>query len=288
MVRRPTLLYLGLAASLLGACGSRDATIAAKVNGHDVPVASVRAALQRDAGAERNFDGGREASVRALERVIDQELLVQAALDARLERDPEVAQALESARRHVLAQAYIDRASAGAGDGSTGSEVDDFYRRNPALFSERRIYRFQEMTVEGPAEKLASLKDQVGSAVRVEDVAAWLRSRNVPFTLATSTRPAEQVPFNYLNRLASMKDGELALLPTQAGVSVLQLIQSQEAPLTEAQAAPRIERFLASRRRLQGAEETLVRLRSKARIEYQGEFRPPRQEVSLFISRGRN
>src|SRR4051812_45936051 len=175
-------------AAALAACGvAEDDPVAAKVNGHGVPISSVRSALERDAATERGREAtaerGREASTRALERVIDQELLVQAALDAHLERDPRVAEALDSARRHVLAQAYIDRASAGAGD-SNADDVAEFYRNNPALFSARRIYRFQELAVEGPTEKVSALQDPLRAFKTVDDMAAWLRTRNVSFSMA--------------------------------------------------------------------------------------------------------
>jgi hypothetical protein len=64
-------------------------------------------------------------------------------------------------------------------------------------------------------------------------------------------------------------------------------VQSQQAALTEQQAEPLIERFLASRRRLQMAEEAVGRLRAKAKIVYGDEGRPGRHETSQrgFVSR---
>jgi EpsD family peptidyl-prolyl cis-trans isomerase len=277
------------AAFLLASCGAdqspQAARVAVKVNGKPVPMSRVQAALERGA-AERGRDADRGREAKALERAIDQELLVQAATRAKLERDPQVAQALDGARRQILAQAYIDRAVSGAGD-SNPDEQREFYAGNPALFSERRIYRFQEVAVEGPSEKLGALKDQVAGARGMEDLAAWLRARNLAFNMTTATKPAEQVPLNFLPRLAAMKDGELAVFPTPGGASILQLLQSQQAALTEQQAEPLIERFLLGRRRLQMAEEAVGRLRAKAKIVYQGEFRPGRQETSQrgFVSR---
>jgi hypothetical protein len=50
-------------------------------------------------------------------------------------------------------------------------------------------------------------------------------------------------------------------------------VHAEGAPLTEQQAAPLIEQFLAGRKRLETAAAEVRRLRELATIEYVGEFK---------------
>jgi EpsD family peptidyl-prolyl cis-trans isomerase len=229
----------------------------ARVNGSAI---SMREALDAGPGAAQ-----------ALEKVIERELLVQQALAARLDRDPEVAQSIEDARREVLAQAWLERA-AGAAGGASRDEVRAFYRENPALFAERRIYRLRSLSVWAPAEAVEVLRAEVARAHQLDEVAAWLRSRGAKYSVDSLTQPSEQLPLAFLPRLARMKPGEIAFFSTPLGASVIQLAHAEPAPLAESQAAPLIEQFLAGRRRLEAAAVEVKRLREIAAIEYLGEF----------------
>jgi len=105
------------------------------------------------------------------------------------------------------------------------------------------------------------------------ELAAWLRSRDAGFTALNVTQPAEQVPLAQLPELARMKEGEIAVFATPSGVSVVQLVHAEEAPLSEEQAAPVIEQFLAARKRMELAAAELRKLRDGARIEYVGQIK---------------
>lgn len=212
------------------------------------------------------------SATQALEKIIDRELLVQKALAAGLERDPQVAQQIDHARRSLLAQAYLDRAAAALPRSST-EEVRAFYAENPALFGERRIYRLRELAVSVPAELVEVLRAEAARATDLDEVAAWLQARNARFTIATLTQPAEQVPLAQLPQLARMKEGDIAVFAAPPGVSVVQLVQVQEAPLSEQQAAPLIEQFLVARKRMELAAAEVRRLRDGARIEYVGDIK---------------
>jgi len=90
-----------------------------------------------------------------------------------------------------------------------------------------------------------------------------------------------------LPRVFEMREGQIAMIPTSRGASVVQLLQAQEASLSEQQAAPIIERYLHSRKQLAVAQAEVRRLREQARIEYVGEFDAPRaQPASSTTSRG--
>jgi EpsD family peptidyl-prolyl cis-trans isomerase len=253
------LVGLALLVSLVGGCERASASkpgapvVIAKVNGSEI--------LARDA-----------TGAQGLEKIIDRELLVQKALAARLERDPQVAQSIDNARRQLLAQAYLERAAA-AVPSSTPEEVRRFYAGNPALFAERRIYRLRELAVSAPAELVDVLRAEAARARDLEEVAAWLRSRNARFSVFNTTQPAEQLPLSQLPELARMNEGEIRVFATPPGASVVQLLHTEDAPLSEQQAAPVIEQFLAARKRMELAAAEVRRLRDGARIEYVGDIK---------------
>jgi EpsD family peptidyl-prolyl cis-trans isomerase len=260
------LLFLAPAGCERAAADRPGTQLAAKVNGTEISVHQVRV------GSAGSVPGSAQ---QALEKVIDRELLVQKALAAKLDRDPQVVQAIENARRQLLAQAYIERSVsvASAAAGSTRDEVRAFYAENPALFAERRIYRLRELTVSAPAEMIDVLRAEAAKARDLDEVGAWLRARNAKYSVDAVQQPAEQLPLSFLPRLSSMKPGEIAVFATPLGASVIQLVHAEEAPLTEPQAAPLIEQFLAGRRRLETAAAEVKRLREVATIEYLGEFK---------------
>jgi EpsD family peptidyl-prolyl cis-trans isomerase len=266
-----TLLFIAMLAVPATGCekAAADRPAAqpvAKVNGTKISIQQIRAAPAYAGAGPAPADAG------ALEKVIDRELLVQQALAAKLDRDPQVVQSIENARRELLAQAYLERA-ASAASGSTRDEVRAFYEENPALFAERRVYRLRELVVSAPAEMIDVLRAEAAKAAELDDVAAWLRSRDAKYSVDALTQPAEQLPLAYLPQLARMKAGEIAVFATPSGASVMQLVQAEAAPLTESQAAPLIEQFLAGRRRLETAAAEVKRLREVATIEYLGEFK---------------
>ena len=259
MQRTLQLLALTLVTALAAGCDRASAfkaggqVLVAKVNGTEISA--------RDA-----------AGAQTLDKIIDRELLVQKALAAGLERDPQVAQSIDHARRSLLAQAYLEH-TAGAAARSTPEEIRAFYAANPALFAERRIYRLRELAVSAPAELIDVLRAEAARARDLEDVAAWLRVRNARFSAFQMTQSAEEVPLSQLPQLARMKEGEIAVFATPLGASVVQLLQAEDAPLSEAQAAPVIEQFLAAKKRMELAAAEVRKLRDGARIEYVGDIK---------------
>ena len=263
----------------LSSCGKADVKkssgqIVAKVNGDEISVHQINSAMAR--GNDIPPDEAKQASAQTLERIIDQELLVQKALKDKLDRDPQVMQSIEDAKRQILVRAYIERAAA-ASSTESPEEIRKFYQENPALFERRRIYRVHELVVVAPREKLDALKATAG-AKSLQDVTGWLKSQKLVFQVAISNRPAEQIPLDMLPQLFEMREGQIAVIPTSRGASVVQLLQAQEASLSEQQATPIIEQYLHSRKQLAVAQAEVKRLRERARIEYVGEFEAARAQ----------
>lgn len=213
---------------------------------------------------------GRTAeAARAVEQEIDRAVLVQRALEMRLDRNPQVVREIENARRRILAQAYLSQVVSAA-QGVLPEEVREFYKSRPALFSARRVFVLQELTARVSKQESAGLEARLGSSGTLKEVARWLRSRSIPFHVTVSTKAAEQIPAGMLSRVSAMKTGEIVAFLSGDSIFVIELLQSHPAPLTEEQAAPLIKRYLTASKQLERAAAEVGKLRQQASIKYPG------------------
>jgi EpsD family peptidyl-prolyl cis-trans isomerase len=280
--RSPLALAIAFAASALAlaACGKDDAPkatqVAAKVNGDEITVHQINQAMQRVANLSE--DQLKPAQKQVLDRLVDQQLLVQQAIEKKLDRDPRTVAAIEAARRQILAQAYVEQVAGAAGKASDDA-IKEFYAEHPQLFQERRVYRFAQMAVAAPADKQAALRakleeldKQTDKARILPQLAEWLKAQNLQYRATQVTQGAEQLPLEALPKYHQMKVGDLMFAPAAQGVVISQLTALQNQPLTEEQAKPYIEQYLQNRERVKLSEEEMKRLRTAAKIEYVGDF----------------
>ena len=257
----------------LAACGERQeastSQVAAQVGTGEVSIHQVNLVLQRQ--ADLRPEQVETASRTALERLIQMELAVQKAAEAKIDRDPQVVQAVDFARREVLARAYIDRLADAAAK-PTPQEIDRFYDERPALFKTRRIYSVQDIGVAAPAHALLALQAGLAAARTTPALLAELANAGLPYTLTSATRPAEDWPLPLLDKLAGMKEGQVEFLAQPQGLRVLVLTAASPAPRSLEEARASIEQFLMNERKQQKVDADLKALRSTAQIKYLGKF----------------
>lgn len=265
-----TIIVIGMLAGCGRSDGSKPASqVAAKVNDEDITVHQINNMLARAGGMSQ--EQAKVMSQQVLEGLIDQQLLLQKATEAKLDRDATIMSAIEAARRQILARAYIERKAADALK-PTAEEISKYYAERPELFAQRRIYRFQEFVTVVTPEQLQSLQAQLAKTKNLNDAAAWMKSQGIPFSGNFSIRAAEQLPMDQLPRFQKMKTGEITVFSVPSRTLVVQLVAIQEAPLSEKEAAPLIERALLNQRRAELAAAEVKQLRAAAKVEYVGDY----------------
>jgi len=267
---------VGLVAFLvvvLAGCSGTDkkaeTQVVAKVNGKEVTVHQLNFLLQRLGSMDEKQ--AKEARTLVLNTLVEQEALVQKAVDAKVDRDPKVVQALDAARRQILAQAYLDKQLQGTAP--SAEEVRQYFEQHPDLFTHRKVFRFNEIIALPRAEQMESVQEKIKhSGNNLVAVANWLKEQKIPVRASVAEHSSEQLPADILPRLVQMKEGEITTLNTQGGLGVLQFVSMREQPVTQDQAKPFIERFLVNQKRVELAKAEIKRVRDAAKVEYVGAF----------------
>lgn len=249
--------------------GKTATQVAAKVNGAEISVHQINSVLAKATGITN--ENAARARKEVLDRLVDQQIAVEQALAKKLDRNPDVLMTIESARREILARAYLEQIAA-AQPKATDDEVKRYYDEHPDLFSNRRVYNIQELAIAKNGASLDELKTLVAAGKSMDEIAGWLKSKNIAARGNAGARSAEQLPLELLPKLAQMKDGQTALIDGPQQAFVMRVVASQSAPVDEATAKPRIQQFIQNQRGSKAVAEEMKKLKDAAKIELMGDF----------------
>lgn len=260
----------------LTACGSKDdkkpaTQVAAKVNAEEISVHQINFVLTRSGAGAASPEQATKLRREILEKLVDQQLAVEQAIEKKLDRSPDVIMAIEAARREVLARAYVEQLASTLSK-PTAEEAKKYYAEHPPLFAERRVYNLQEIVLPAGPGVGSTLREMIGTSKSMDDIANWLKSKDIKFAAGNAARPAEQIPLELLPKIHALKDGQALMIETPQNITITRLLASQSAPVTEAAALPRIQQFLGNQRAGEAVAQEMKQLKAKAKITYQGEF----------------
>ncbi len=272
LTKKTSLCLVAVSVALaLAACSKKEdkktpSQVLARVNGAEITLLQLNSLV----GNVPQGQAGPAVQQQALDQLVNQELLVQKAAELKLDRDPTVLQAVEMARRDILARAASEKLLAGAKSPSQ-ADVADFYNKNPALFGQRRIYDVVAFIV-----PTADLNDSVRKAldnVKTPDEARnALVAAKVRFDARPSRVPAEKFPLALLPKIADMKQGDIIVVPEGANTTLMQLVKSEPAPVELDKVQEQIKGYLAGSQLQDSAKNKLEELKKAAKIEYVKRF----------------
>ena len=271
-----TLIALTAIALMLSGCEKPATAVksetVATVAGDTISEAELNLAVSRL--GDLNEAQTAEAKTKLLQALIDQRLVEQAAKKAGLDKEPEVAIAAAQASRQVLAEAYAERNFKDVAK-PTEAEIAGYYEQHPELFSQRRIYRIQELELKLDQSRLSEVEEKLKTSHSMGDFVNWIKEQGIEGKTAVAVKPAEQIAAQLLARLSQMKDGQVTILPGRPGsVLIQQLQESQLQPVSLEQASHAIERALMTQKRKELMEADLKKLREAAKIDYTSGYAP--------------
>lgn len=268
--RRAVCAALVLASVALAGC-NRDKPVPetkpgqalASVNGEEITVLQLNEEMQR-AGVPAAQQ--QTASKQLLQALIDRELLESAAAKEKIDRDPKVMQAIERARSLIIAQAYMQKR---VGDVArpTEAEIEDYFNKHPQFFANRRQFAMNQLVL--PASSVTpELRAAADKARSLEDVTAYLDTRQVAYGRAQVTRSTADLKPELAAKLLSMPKGQLFLVQEGERALLTSIDEVRDAPVSLAIAAPQIAQYLANRKNKELAQAEIQRLRATAKIDY--------------------
>lgn len=262
--------------ALLAACPGKDkparvdeSQVAAQVNDSEISVHQVKAVMQMQPQLTAQL--GDAAGSRVLDSLIEQELAAQGARGAGLDNTPKVLQAMELAKREVLARAYQDMLAEKA-TMSDSNAIDAYYEAHPELFANRRQYTLQETQVQATPEQARALAARIGGLTGAQAVNAAVAQSGLQSSASVNVKWAENLPMDILPKLAALGEGQSISVAAPGGLVIMTVLQSQEVPLTRSAAERPIKAVLMAARRQELVKQGMDELRQKAKITRQGAF----------------
>lgn len=259
-------------AALLAGCSSHEGgstQVAAKVNDKELTVHQVNFLLQQN--PQLAAAAGNDASRQVLERLIDQEVTLQQALEQKLDRDPNVVAAIEAAKRDIIARAYVDRIVAKL-PAAGPQDVKAYFDSKPELFSQRQIYNLTELQIALPDDQVSALQALLQAGKPADAIAQWAEEKQLRVALNHVSRPAEGLPLVLLPQLARAPAGQ-GLMQIEGNVARIFYVESRRSePVSLEQASNAIQSAINNERRRQAIQDEIKRLRTAAKVDYMGAF----------------
>lgn len=239
--------------------------VVAKADGKEITLTELRLEMNRlglspaDPNAERL----------ALESVLNRTLLAKAARAADLHRKPETMARMYAAQDQALADYYLAIASQPAEP--TRQEIDDFIRRSPSLFADRKIYDFSVLTLESrhfDEKTLTPLFDHEADFSRLAGV---LDKAGARYAIAAASQSGAAFPAQIREQLAKYAARDNIVIKGVSETQIMKIIAVRKDKADPSSWPAAARRLLLDEAAGKRAEDLMARLRKDAAVAY---YRP--------------
>ncbi len=265
---RALRFFFGVTFLIISGCsmGEHAGTqVLAQVNGEEITVAEVDQYLETHPMA---VDSAQQAQRMAIDAVIDQHLLQDAARDAGVDREADVMLALLQARKETLIHAY-ESTLAVSDAPATAADISHYYMSHPLLYADRRDYGIDVLLIQADSTLQQALLKQLGASPRYEDFKQWVMQQRLPNSNWKSVLEPENMSSDQLATFSKMAVGAVYVAHQdehRIALWELERLTPNAIPLDRARV--QIMGVLAGQARADAVAKTLRTLRAKAKISY--------------------
>lgn len=255
-----------MTAAGLSACGSKEkksGQALVRVNGEEITMLQINDELMR-AGVKAEQQ--EIATKQLLESLIDRQLILAEAARNKIDRTPEVVQAIERAKAQIISQAYLKNI-VGKITKPSIVEINEYFQKHPEYFTQRKQYDIQQL-IFATKDFSSELKSAIDSANSLDSVVAWMDSHNVKYARGKMSRNTSDLPEPIIAKLKEMKKGQLFLVNEGERSMLNSIIDIKNSPVSAKEAEPQIEQYLINKKTKEAADAEITHLRKTAKIEY--------------------
>lgn len=252
----------------LSACQKKaEGQVVAIVNGEEITLTELNAEI-----AELNLPPSADKNVvrsRVLQRMVDRRLLVQAAKEAGLDRDPTYLTQERRMQEQLLVNMYGKKAmdTIRVPDAVM---LDRFISTHPNAFADRKRLKLDQLVIDVPSnpQRLKELE----SAHTLADVATRLTSMGIAFQRSSGTLDTATIAPQVLQRINQLPAGEPFIVPNGGKLVINAIVGVEPVTLTTEQARQVAAQAMRNEELNKIGEQRLKEAKAKAKIEYQPGF----------------
>jgi len=271
-LRSVSLIALTSLSLMATACQKKaEGQVVAIVNGEEITLPELNAEI-----AELNVPETANKELvrqRVLQRMVERRLLVQAAKEAGVDRDPQYLTQERRMQEQLLVSMYGRKAMDTIKVPETAA-VDRYIAANPDKFANRKRLRLNQLVFrmpENPQRLEAALKD----VHSLDAAAAKLTELGIRFQRGQGAIDTAQLPPQMVEQLLALPAGEPFTVPNRENVMVSVIVGSDPIALPPEQARPLAVQAMRSEELNKIGEQRLAEARAKAKIEYQPGYEAP-------------
>lgn len=163
----------------------------------------------------------------ALQRLVQRAILVNAAKEQGIDKDPAFALLAQRANDAVMLQMLERKVAAGV-PAPSDEEVAQFMQTNPDMFAQRRIFDVEQIRMPLPSD--AKIVKQLEPLKTLDEVAAFLAKQNIPFQRGTNVMDAVGQDPQLLKSIIALPPNEVFILSSRSEVFLNQIRNTRIVP----------------------------------------------------------